>query len=120
MAAVPIAMDVVIYPKGRAGGDQPYAAFISGPAWRTDVGVGGGPLPGGPGDGGGGGDEHPAHPIVIPPDPPVLPPDLPDPIPPSSVIKPPPPSGGWGLHSTADGGLYWSFYPGPGFAAPKK
>jgi len=55
---------------------------------------------------------HPAHPIVIP-DPPV---DVPPDVPPGTVVKPPPESGGWGWIAPYG----WGYFPAVGDAGPKK
>lgn len=126
MAAVPVTLAVVIYPKNKT--DPPYPATIVGYAWVTGLEVGGGPVipPGPPGSPGG---EHPAHPIVLPGDPSwgdphpshpiVLPPETP--VPPDIPItpsepKPPPPEGGWGWSPTYG----WGWFPGTGHPGPKK
>lgn len=90
MAAVPMTL-TGLYSIGEDG-----SITIVGLASRTDVGVGGGPMPGGPGrpvDPGYGVPERPVdpgyfpprvqHPIVLPPDPPIDPPDVPPTNPPS-------------------------------------
>jgi len=120
MAAVPVTLSGVMFPKGKAGGDKPVPCTIVAYAWATGLSVGGGPMPGGGASGAHpehpmvppGGYPHPEHPIVLPPEQPV-PPDIPsDP----SVVKPPPPEGGWGW-SPAYG---WGYFPGSGGAGPKK
>jgi len=124
MAAVPVTFNGVIYPKGKSGSDKPIPAVFVGYAWKSDVEVGGGPIipPPQPGD-----PPHPAHPIVLPPaeggphpehpivlpEPPISPPELP---PDTSVVKPPPPEGGWGW-SPAYG---WGYFPGTGGPGPKR
>ena len=120
MASVKVTLNGVIFPKTRAGSDQPVPCTFVGEAWYSDLGVGGysppwarppvdpgysppwaTPTP-----------PHPAHPIVNPPtDPPIPPEELPDPIPPSSVIKEPPDEGGWGLYSDANSAIYWAYTP---------
>lgn len=121
MAAVPVTMTVIIYPKNKT--DPPYPATIVGYAWITGLDVGGGPvIPPGPDL------PHPAHPIVLPGDPswgdphPAHPIELPpeSPSPPDITVpsdpKPPPPEGGWGWSPTYG----WGFFPGPGMPSPKK
>lgn len=113
MAAVPVTMQVMIYPRNKT--DPPYPATLVGYAWVTGLGVGGGPVvppdlppdkpPIFPSDG------TPAHPICLPGmecwegiiDPPPI-----DPPNPPTVGKPPPPDGGWGWHP--DYG--WGYFPG--------
>jgi hypothetical protein len=116
MAAVPIQIDGVLWDHALKSGR---AVSLIGQAFIVGLGPGGGPIippdapPMVP-------PPHPEHPIVLPPDqPPDIPPDVPSPVPPSAVIKPPPVTGGWGLHSTENGSLYWSYFPGPGAAVPK-
>ena len=128
MASVKIQIDGVLWHAAAKRGEK---VSLIGDAAIFGVTVGGGPIIPPPDSGGGdhpehpivppGGYPHPEHPIVLPPDePPNIPPDVPDPVPPSSVIKPPPVTGGWGLHSTENGSLYWSYFPGPGAAMPKR
>jgi len=108
MAAVPVSMNVVIYPMDKRAGSQPYKATIVGSAWLTGLAVGGGPTPGGPGD------AHPEHPIVLPP---VETPPDPDKFPNiSAILKSAPPGGGWQF--TADNG--WQYDPGTSGAGPKR
>ena len=119
MAAVPVTLSGVMYPKGKAGGDAPVPCVIVAYAWASGLAVGGGPvypsLPPGtpahpivlpPTS------EHPEHPIVLP-DPPIVPPDIPT-VP--SEPKPPPPEGGWGWSPSYG----WGWFPGTGGAGPKK
>lgn len=57
------------------------------------------------------------HPLPEPPE--IPPPDqLPQPVPPNTVLKPPPSDGGWGLYSDASSSLYWAYTPA-GQAQPK-
>src|SRR6516165_8916547 len=63
MAEVPVTIVGTVAPMGKASGDQPYPAVITGKLNITGLGVGGGPIM--PPAGGGG--EHPAHPIYLPP-----------------------------------------------------
>src|SRR5215831_15624168 len=104
MAEVPVTINGVIYPKAKGGTMRPTPVTIVGSAWVTGLGVGGGPIvppdqpP--PVDG-----NHPAHPIVLPPTDPVVPPEIPqDP----TVVKPPPPEGGWGWSPQYG----WGYFPG--------
>jgi hypothetical protein len=119
MGAVPVTISGVIYPKGKSADDQPEAVTIIGYAWATGLGVGGGPIipPG----------VHPEHPIVLPPTPPAEPthpivlPEPPTTVPPDvpsdpSIVKPPPPGGGWGWSPEYG----WGYFPGSGGAGPKK
>lgn len=137
MAAVPITI------VGIATSDTGATSNVTlvGMASITGLGVGGGPMPGGPGGGGsppgiwgggnvpmpsppianvpgapgyrppGGGDAHPEHPIVLPPDQPPPTGEADE----DGFIKPPPESGGWGYHE--DYG--WLYAPGSGSAGPK-
>jgi hypothetical protein len=132
MAAVPVTISGVVFPKGKSADDKPIPCTIVGYAWVTGLGVGGGPVfPATPPPGGGG--EHPAHPIVLPPtEPPtggppgapthpiVLPepPDIPPPEIPSDpgMVKPPPPEGGWGWSPVYG----WGYFPGTGGPGPKR
>ena len=133
MAAVPVTISGVVFPKGKSADDKPIPCTIVGYAWVTGLGVGGGPVfPATPPPGGGG--EHPAHPIVLPPPaggPPLPahpivipePPELPDLTPPpgtgdppGSIAKPPPPEGGWGWSPEYG----WGYFPGTGGPGPKR
>ena len=122
MAAKPITLSGVMFPKGKAGGDKPVPCVIVAYAWATGLEVGGGPvyppeveLPPGtpehpiilpPTD------AHPEHPIVLP-EPPESPPEIPtDP----GAVKPPPPEGGWAWNPAWG----WGYYPGPGQPGPKR
>lgn len=105
-----------------------YGRVISGPVkivgelMYSDRGVGGGPLPGGPGDGGGGGDPpgiwggpidpYPDHGLPVP-QPPIKPPE--GPADDNGFIKPPPAEGGWAYHQTYG----WMYDPPAGAAQPK-
>jgi len=115
MAAVPITFRGVFYPDGRTGKpeDQPKRGTFVGYAWQTGLGVGGGPMPGGPGD------AHPEHPIELPPpvDPPVDPPPEQHPVEEmiTLVAKPPPAQGGWGWFPEYG----WMYFPAGG-AQPKR
>ena len=100
MAAVPVTLNGVLYPKGRSADDKPTPCVCMGSAWITGLAVGGGP--------------------IFPPEwgPPVDPPiDVPPPVfdPPPTMAKPPPPDGGWGYAPQAG----WGYFPGPGQAGPK-
>ena|SRR6516164_1537885 len=132
MAAVPVTINGVMYPKGKSADDEPVPCTIVGYAWVTGLGIGGGPVaPGAPP----GQPAHPivlppnmpAHPIVLPPAPPGVPthpivlPDPPEvspPDPPSDpgMVKPPPPGGGWGWSPEYG----WGYFPGTGGPGPKK
>ncbi len=119
MAQIPVSMQVTIYPRNKSV--PPYPATIVGYAWLTGVGVGGGPMPGGPGS-----PAHPdqglpgsqpgvEHPIVLPPV------DKPPPVNESGMeitltVKEAPATGGWGLN--LDEG--WYYAPGPSEAGPKR
>jgi hypothetical protein len=97
MAAVPVTLSVVIYPRNKT--DAPYPATLVGYAWVTGLEVGGGP-------------------IVSPPvEPPIDPPPPETPLDEllTAVAKEPPASGGWGWFPEYG----WMYKPGPGGAAPK-
>jgi hypothetical protein len=122
MGAVPVTISGVMFPKGKSADDEPVPCTIVGYAWATGLGVGGGPIMPSPLPPG-----TPAHPIVLPPAPPgepthpiVLPepPEIEPPDPPSdpSIVKPPPPGGGWGWSPEYG----WGYFPGTGGAGPKK
>jgi hypothetical protein len=123
MGAVPVTINGVMYPKGKAADDDPVPCTIVGYAWVTGLGVGGGPVipPPKPGD-----PPRPAHPIVLPPvdahpEHPIVLPEPPEVVPPDpptvpSEPKPPPPGGGWGW--SPDYG--WGYFPGTGGAGPKR
>jgi len=121
MGAVPVTISGVMFPKGKSADDEPVPCTIVGYAWATGLGVGGGPImssvppgtpahpivlpPASPGE--------PTHPIVLPEPPEISPPDPPsDP----SIVKPPPPEGGWGWSPEYG----WGYFPGTGGAGPKK
>jgi len=109
MAQVPVSMQVIVYPRNKTV--KPYPATIVGYAWITGLEPGGGPMPGG-------GDEHPAHPIELPPieEPPPIPDVPPDQTPHVTlIVKPAPAEGGWGC-SNDDG---WFYVPPPDTARPK-
>ena len=139
MAAVPVTIQAMIYPRDKSG--DPYPATIVGFASITGLTIGGGPiLPpdqvppidpplviwGGPIDPypdiGGPGPQppagaHPEHPIVLPPDqpPPVDPPTTPD----HKVHE------GWNFNDGSNPtypnvGWYYVYIPGPTDAQPKK
>jgi hypothetical protein len=116
MAALSVTIKGVLY--DGMGPVSPYEVgkevTIVGIAYRTDVGVGGGPIIPPPSGGGG----SPEHPIVIP-DPPLVPPDIPAPVPPLTVLKEAPPGGGWSLCSDSNSSIYWSWVP-MGQAVPKR
>jgi len=140
MAAVPIEVSGVLYDLLNRTTQR---VVLVGEASIVGLTVGGGPvLPPEQVPPGGGGGGVPIHPIwgppgfnppgpgmppgigggpIIPEEPPI-PPDteLPDPVPPSAVIKESPPSGGWGLYSRADSSVYWAYDPPNGAAGPKK
>ena len=73
MAEVPVTIVGVVAPMGKASGDQPYPAVITGKASITGLGIGGGPMPGGPSVG---------HPIAPGGPPPGI-------WPPPGVVSPP-------------------------------
>ena len=102
MAAVPIIINGVFMPKGKAAGDKPEPGVFIGYASITGLEVGGGP--------------------IIPDPPPEVPVDPPPDNPPPSVaviIKPAPVTGGWGLAGQG-GQLQWYFVPAASGAGPKR
>jgi len=111
MAGIKLTMNAVVVPLGKAAGDQPYPALITGTASYTGLEVGGGPIM--PPAGGGGAPGVPTHPIYNPPGiwgptdprptPPIYipaPPGEPPPHPAHPIVLPPvdvpPPDGGTG------------------------
>ena len=139
MAEVPVTIVGIVAPMGKASGDQPYPAVITGKASITGLGIGGGPIMPPPGGGG----EHPAHPIYLPPvisgppgpwpTPPIyLPPDPGHPpplLPTHPIVLPPidipPPDGGeeqdkWQVQAywTPENGWGIAVVPGPGATVP--
>ena len=123
MAAVPITLNGVMYPKMKEAGAKPIPCTFVGYAWISGLA----PDHGLPGD-----QPHPEHPIVLPPNappdviwgggnvpmptPPIeLPPPTEPPSPPE-VAKPIPPGGGWGWSPN----FGWIYVPGTGSPGPKK
>ena len=115
MAAVPVTIQCMVYPRDKSG--PPYPATLVGFASITGLQVGGGPiLPpsevppvdppliiwGGPID------PYPDHGLPIPPMPPEQPPPVAT-----------PPKEGWNL-SHAKGGWYYLYVPGPTDPQPHK
>ena len=137
MAAVPVEIRGTLYDLASKSTRQVY---LVGEAVRSDVGVGGGPMPGGdlgfwggyrppyvdagpPGqqpDGIWGGYRPPyvdaGLPMPQPPDPPidVVPPGTP----PDEVVKAAPP-GGWGYYTDSAGAPYAAYRPAADQAGPK-
>ena len=104
MAAVPVILNGVMYPKGKGANDQPVPAVFCGYLSIEGLTVGGGPI---------------IPPEVTPPDPPVDPP--PDAGPSVAVVvKPAPATGGWGIATDAGGTFKWFFTPGTQSAGPKR
>jgi hypothetical protein len=137
MADVPVTLNGVLY--DLYGRTTQRVVFI-GDASYTGLGVGGGPMPGGPplgiwggrpppyvDIGGPGPQPHPEHPIVLPPVDPGGPPvqiwpspghpahPIVLPPPPPEGNKPPPPDGGWGYSSEYG----WGYFPMGQSAGPK-
>jgi len=109
MAAVPVIINGVLYPKqkGSGGISQAVPAVFMGYLSIDGLEVGGGPI---------------IPPDVTPPDPPI---DVPPDQPPSGpsvavVIKPAPVTGGWGVATDASGAFKWFFTPGTATAGPKR
>lgn len=128
MAAVPIVLQCIIYPKDKSV--APYPATIAGFASIAGLEVGGGPVlppedkPPIPPDHGiwpnppEGIAPHPEHPIVIPPVPPDVPPD-----PPVSTQPVKPNAWNWNDGSSPanpNTGWYYVYVPGPSAPSPKK
>ena len=114
MAAVPVVISGVLYPKNKK--DPPVAATLFGNAWIAGLEVGGGPIEPPP-------DIQPEPPLVIwgggnePfPTPPIY---FPDPIPPEPPQLVKPPHEGWNW-SAAKSGWYYLYIPGPGEVGPKR
>jgi len=106
MAAVPIQIDGVLWDHAQK---KPTKVSLIGQASILGLSIGGGPIAPpdtSPPDGG----EHPAHPIVLPPD---VPPEVPPNTPPSSVVKEAGP-GGWGYYTDANSALYAAYRPAEG------
>ena len=118
MAAVEVTITGMLYDKTARTSQS---VVLVGEASLTGLEVGGGPMPGGPGQRpplgiwGGGGVPMPTPPIYIPspPDPPEVPPGTP----PNTVIKEAP-EGGWGYFTNSQGAVYSAYNPGA--AGPKR
>lgn len=131
MAALPVEIRGTLYDLMTKSSRQVY---IVGDAFRSDVGVGGGPIM--PPDQGGGSPGSPAFPIWGPPgtdfpdkpgyppvaghplpQPPEGPPEGGQPPDPPTADKPPPAgAGGWGWMASAS---RWGYFPDPSQAQPK-
>src|SRR5215831_13163273 len=98
MAAVPVILNGVMYPKEKGG--QVIPAVFCGYLSIEGLSVGGGPIipPDAP--------VPPDPPIDVPPDPPPSGPSV------AVVIKPAPATGGWGLATDTSGTFKWFFTPG--------
>jgi len=104
MAAVPVIINGVMYPKGKSADDEPVPAVFCGYLSLEGLSVGGGPI---------------IPPDQVPPDPPIDVP--PDPGPSVAVVlKPAPVTGGWGIATDSSGAFKWFFTPGQGGAGPKR
>ena len=106
MAAVPVIINGVMYPKAKGSGSLPQAipAVFCGYLSIEGLSVGGGP--------------------IVPPDtPPVDPPIDPPPTDPGPsvvlVLKPAPVTGGWGIATDTSGSFKWFFTPAQTGAGPK-
>ena len=121
MAAVPVTIVAMIYPRDKSV--KPYPATIAGYANITGLGVGGGPIepppdiqPEPPLTIWGPGDPRPGLPIAFPPGwIGGVPPELPE-QPPAQVE---PPHEGWNW-SAAKSGWYFLYVPREGSAQPKR
>ena len=106
MAAVPVIINGVFYPKDRSADDQPIAGVMMGYLSIEGLSVGGGPI---------------IPPDVPPIDPPIIDPPPVDPGPSVTVVvKPAPVTGGWGIATDASQKFQWFYTPGAGGAQPKK
>ena len=103
MAAVPVILNGVMYPKAKGSGStgQAVPAVFIGALSIQGLEVGGGP--------------------IIPPDAPPIDPPPTDPGPNVAVVvKPAPVTGGWGIATDTSGQFKWFFTPGAGGAGPKR
>jgi hypothetical protein len=122
MAAVEVTITGVLYDK-YARTSRP--VVLIGDATLIGVGVGGGPIEGGPGSPPGiwgPTDPRPTHPIVLPPDqvPPGMQPPSPPPPGTTSPVPPPEGSGGWPVSGQVPPPYVVMTYPGVGpiYVAP--
>lgn len=105
MAAVPVILNGVFYPKGKSADDKPEPGVFCGYLSIEGLTVGGGPI---------------IPPDETPPDPPIdVPPDNPPPNV-AVVVKPAPATGGWGIATDASGGFKWFYVPAGQQAQPKR
>ena len=129
MAAVPITINGVAYPKTKEAGAKPFPVTIVGYAWITGLK----PDNSLPAE-----QPKPEHPIVLPPDQvePEPPPPLEiwgganEPFPEHPIVIPPPPDKppsvpekpheGWNFKSGDPSGWYYLYVPGEGEAGPKR
>jgi hypothetical protein len=142
MAGVPVQIDGVVWLDAEK---RAVKASVIGTAFIVGLTPGGGPIippdQAPPGGGGGGPPPHPEHPIwggpgfpdmgpgyppvvgggpIIPDQPPDPPTDLPQPLPPSSVVKEAPAGGGWGYYTDAGSSLYPAYRPAGGAGSGPK
>jgi hypothetical protein len=104
MAAVPVIINGVLYPKEKGG--QVIPAVFCGYLSIEGLEVGGGPI---------------IPPDQIPPDPPIDVPPNPNPPPNVAVVvKPAPVTGGWGIATDQSGKFQWFYTPGASGAQPKR
>jgi len=101
MAAVPVIINGVLYPKEKGG--QVIPAVFCGYLSIEGLEVGGGPV---------------IPPEQVPPDPPIDVPPQPSGPSVAVVVKPAPATGGWGIATDASGAFKWFFVPGG--AGPKR
>jgi len=113
MAAIPVEVRGTLYDLQTKSSRQ---VFLVGEASRSDLQVGGGPMPGGDLGIWGPTDPRPTPPIHLPPE---QPPEVPPGTPPNSVVKAAPEGGGWGYYTDENSALYAAYRPAAGGAGPR-